>query len=179
MWVYKRIWDWRLIIGLVAVAIVLAAGGYWYFTRGDSNPIPPEIRKQLTFSPFVLPVGTKDFSTADYKLTTAESGIKVLSYGIHTNTGAAVTLSEYTQPDQFTDIAEYKDRFLTNVAKQYATVQTSNGVIYLGRLTRDNNRQLGIMLEKGLLVFMNPDKEMDQVQWHSLGDQLVIQKITN
>jgi hypothetical protein len=114
-----------------------------------------------------------------YKLTIAESDIKVLSYGIHTNTGAAVTLSEYTQPDQFTDIAEYKDRFLTNVAKQYATVQTSNGVIYLGRLTRDNNRQLGIMLEKGLLVFMNPDKEMDQVQWHSLGDQLVIQKITN
>jgi hypothetical protein len=172
-------WNWRLIGGIIIVAAVLAGGCYWFVAANrDSNPIPQQIRTQLPFSPFVLPTGTKNYSTSDYKLATVEDNTKMLSYIIR-GAGTSVTLSEYTQPQQFTDIPEYKDRFLANVTKQYDTVQTANGIIHLGRMTRDDNRQLAVMIEQGLIVFMRPDKGLDQTQWHNLGDQLVLQKLTN
>jgi hypothetical protein len=33
------------------------------------------------------------------------------------------------------------------------------------------------MIERGLLVFMNPDKELSEAEWRSIGDQLEIQKV--
>jgi hypothetical protein len=152
-------------------------GGYWYITR-DISPLPAAIRSQLTFSPFVIPKKAKAYPTTDYKFDVVENKEHVLSYVIHTK-DVAVTVSEYTQPSEFSEIPEYKDRFLSNVTKQYATVQTSNGTIYLGRLSRQNNKQLAIMIEKGLLVFMSPTKDLDQAQWRNLGDQLEVQKVTN
>lgn len=166
-------------LGLGAVALIIAgAGGYWYATR-DTGPLPSQVRAELTFSPLVLPPGTKDYTAADYKFSTAEGKVQILSFLIRTKNGTTISLSEYTQPPEFTEIPEYKDRFLTNVAKQYATVQTSNGTIYLGRMPRQNNKQLAVLLERGLLVFMSPDKELSHAQWRNLGDQLEIQRVTN
>lgn len=162
---------WLLVLVLV---IVLGISGYLYASR-DTNPIPADIQTQLTFSPFVIPSDTKDYSTSSYTFTAAEDKVWVLSYiiGLSNN---SVTVTQYTQPPEFTDIPEYKDRFLTNIAKQYDTVQTANGVIYLGKMTRQNDKQLGIMLEKGLLIFMSPNSELDSSQWRNLGDRLEIQR---
>ncbi len=159
--------------------LILAFGAtrvYGYLRR-DTNPIPIDIRKKLVFSPFVLPKGSKEYVTKDYKYSTSEDRVPILSFIIHSNEGADIALSEYAQPPQFNDIPEYKERFLTNVAKQYDSVQTSNGTIYLGKMTRQNNKQLAVMLEKGLLVFMNPNTEINQAQWRKLGDNLEIKKI--
>lgn len=170
----RKIVIWILAgIGLAAIGV----GGYLYLSR-DNNPIPPQIRTQLSFSPLILPDGTGNYSTTDYRFTTAEGNVKILSYLIHLKTGT-ISVREQSQPLEFTEITEYKDRFLNNVAQQYDTVQTSNGIIYLGRLARQNNEQMGIMLERGLLVFMIPDKELDASQWRNLGDQLEIQKVVN
>jgi hypothetical protein len=154
-----------------------ALAGYTYVTR-DTGPIPPSIRSQLTFSPFVLPKKTKNYTTTDYKFDTAEDNVRILSYVIHLK-DTAVTVSEYTQPPEFDEIPEYKDRFLSNVIKQYATVQTSNGTIYLGRLSKQGDKQLAIMIEKGLLVLMSPSHDIEESQWRSLGDQLEVQKVIN
>ena len=163
--------------------IILAVGGvsfgvYSYVTR-DVNPIPTTLRQNLTFSPLVIQSGTKGYTTSDYRVTKTENSMDILSYTIHTITGSTIRLSEYPQPQEFTDIPEYKDRFLTNVAQQYSTVATSGGTIYLGRLARQNNEQLGVMLEKGLIIFMKPDKDVTAEQWRALGDQLIIQKTNN
>lgn len=163
-----------------AVVLVLAAGlttGYFYFSR-DTNPIPDTIQRQLTFSPFVIPSGIADITTSNYAYTTAEKRVQVFSFVVQMP-DAKVTVSQYIQPPEFTDITEYRERFLTNIAKQYATVPTSNGTIYLGRLSLQDNKQVGILLERGLLVFMNPDKELDEASWRELGDQLEIQKVVN
>ncbi len=93
--------------------------------------------------------------------------------------GNTVTVSEYSQPPEFTEIPEYKNRFLSNVINQYDTVQTSNGTIYLGRATKQDKKQLALMIERGLLVFMSPDKDLANAQWRSIGDQFEIQKITD
>jgi len=170
----RRIIIWALaVLSLAAIGV----GGYLYFSR-DNNPIPPALRSQLTFSPFALPKDTKNYTSSDYKFSPAEGNEQILSYVIHTQSGN-ITASEYTQPSQFTEIPGYKDSFLSNVIQQYATVQTSNGTIYLGRLPRQNNKQLAIMIERGLLLLMSPDKELDSSQWRNLGDQLEIQKIVN
>ena len=157
--------------------LAILAGAYWYISR-DVSPIPAPIRSQLTFSPFVVPKNSHSYATSDYTFNTVENNERILSYIIQLNPGS-VTVSEYVQPAAFSEIPEYKDRFLSNVIKQYATVQTSNGTIYLGRLSKQNDRQLAIMIEKGLLVFLSPNKDLDEVQWRKIGDQLEVQKITN
>lgn len=165
---------------LMAVGLLILGGAVVGIAKHfsvDANPIPSDMRPNLTFSPFVIPANSKTYATANYKFSTVENATQLLSFNALLPGGASVAVSEYTQPPQFAEISEYKDRFLTNVAQQYANVQTANGTIYLGRLTKQNNNQLGVMIEKGLLVFLNPDKELQEAQWRSLGDQLELQKI--
>ena len=170
----------KSIVIRTVVVLVVTAGlviGYLYFTR-DTNPIPNDIRQQLTFSPFVVPSGAADITTSNYAYTAAEDQVYVFSFVVQLP-DEKVIISEYIQPPEFTDIPESRERFLTNIAKQYATVPTSNGTIYLGRLSLQDNKQVGILLERGLLVFMNPDNDLDEATWRRLGDQLEIQKVVN
>lgn len=162
-------------VAALSVIAIVAVVNYGRLER-DAARIPAPIRKELTFSPFVLPVESKGFKTTDYRLTNAENNTPLLSYVI-TSKDVQVTISEYPQPPQFTDIPEYKERFLSNVIKQYATVQTANGTIYLGRQEKQNNKQLAIMIERGLIVLMNPAKDLTDQQWRAIGEQLEIQKI--
>lgn len=166
-------------IGGALLIVSLVAGYRFAASHTTAGPIPGEIQRKLTFSPFVLSRDAKNFQVSEVRFSTAEGQVNVLSFKITSKNSPAITLSQYPQPEQFSDIPEYKERFLSNVAKQYATVQTAGGTIYLGHMTRQNNQQLGILLEKGLLVFMSPAKDVDQATWRQLGDQLEIQKITH
>lgn len=171
----KRNWLKLAAWALAALTLItVGAAGFWYATRTPS-PIPSEISSKLTFSPLVIPKNTEDYSTADYKFDTAEGKVQILSYLIHLKSGT-VTISEYIQPSEFVEIPEYKDRFLTNIIKQYATIQTANGAIYLGRAVKQDNKQLAVMVERGLLVFMSPSEELTENQWRGIGDQFEIQK---
>lgn len=175
---YKR--RWPSIIGqsfLVLLFVVSIGGAYLYINR-DRNPIPEQLRDQLTFSPFIISKGNNIYTTTNLKYSQAENQVQILTYIIRSKEGASISVSEYPQPNEFTEIPEYKDRFLTNVAKQYATVQTSNGIIYLGRMPNQGNKQLAVLLERGLIVFMTPDQDLDQSRWRELGDELTIQKMT-
>ncbi len=170
--------NWRRFIVLLVVLIALVViifVGYFYFNR-DSNPIPQRLRSQLTFSPFVIPSDSKDFATSDYKFSTAEGKVQILSYLIKFQNNT-ISVSEYSQPSQFTDIPDYKNQFLTNVINQDSSVSSSSGTIYLGKAVKQNNKQLAIMIERGLLVFLSPDNKLTDAQWRSLGDQFEIQKI--
>lgn len=156
-----------LVLTTVITAIFLLG------TRSNS-PIPTDIRDQLTFSPFIM---SDTYKTTDYSFTVAESDLKILSYTISTPGGGTVLLSQYPQPPEFTDIPEYKDRFLSNVVGQYATAPTSNGTIYLGRTATPEKKQLAVMIERGLLVFMKPDRELTEAQWRNIGERLEILKV--
>jgi predicted restriction endonuclease len=167
----------KIVFSILIVLILIIGGicGYFYLTS-NASPIPEKIVKQLTFSPFIIPNGTNGYTTTSYKFQTVENNLQVLSYSIHLN-GNTVSMSEQPQPSEFVEISGYQDQFLSNVAEQYDTVQTSNGVIYLGHLARQNNKQLGVMLESGLLVLMSPSRALNSTQWRMLGEQFVLQKI--
>lgn len=159
----------------IAVAVLGAALGVWIYVTRDTNPIPKDIRSELTFSPLVTSSDSKTFKTTQFGLVRSEADEQILTYTINFE-GIAVKVSQYTQPPEFTDVAEYKDRFLNNVVQQTSTVATANGTIYLGQLAKQGNEQIGVMIEKGLLVFMDPDKQLDEVQWRRLGEALEIKK---
>lgn len=161
---------------LLVIAAV-AAANYQYLERQAAR-IPATIRQDLTFSPFVITLDNKNYKATNYKLAEVEEGVQLLSFIVHFE-GKNVTVSEYIQPPQFTEIPEFKQRFLDNAIRQYATVQTANGTIHLGKQVKQNDRQLGIMLERGLIVMFNPEKELTQAEWRRLGDQFDIQKISN
>lgn len=166
-----------VLVLLVIILITVAIGGYLYFNR-DTNPIPKQLRSQLTFSPFVIPVNTKGHSTSDYEFNKTDDGTQILKYEIHFENNVII-ISQYPQPPQFSEIPDFKNQWLNNTAQQYSSVSSSSGTIYLGRAVKQNNKQLAIMIERGLLVFLSPDKKLTEQQWRSLGDQLEIQKIGN
>ena len=161
---------------VAGLAIVSAAVALLVLTRPPSV-LPEDVRAKLTFSPLVVESTSEAYSTSSYKFNTAENNEQILSY-ITTTPYGAITVSQYSQPPAFVDIPEYKDRFLDNVVKRYATVQTANGAIYLGRTTKQDNKQLGVMLERGLIVWLNPEKELSEAQWREFGDLLELQKIS-
>lgn len=169
------------IAGIATIALLVvttvAVANYQYLERQAAR-IPVQIRQDLTFSPLVVTLDNQNYKATDYKLSEVEEGVQLLSFIVHFE-DKAVTISEYIQPPQFVEITEYKERFLNNVIKQYATVQTSNGTIYLGKQQKQNDKQLGIMLERGLVVMFNPKQDLTQAEWRRLGDQFDIQKITN
>ncbi|MEO5499005.1 MAG: hypothetical protein ABIR46_00730 [Candidatus Saccharimonadales bacterium] len=164
------------VIGLSIIGFV-ALANYEYLQRQAAR-IPSSIRTELTFSPFVLPLGSREYKATDYKLAEPEKSVQLMSYVI-TSEDSKVTISQYVQPPQFTDIPEYKDRFLSSIVKQYGTVPTANGTVYLGRQEKQDNKQLAIMIERGLIVLMNPKKDLTDQQWRSIGELLEIQKINN
>ena len=83
------------VIGIV-LAIATVFSVYWFAFR-DTSPIPSNIRSELTFSPLVIPTGVAGYRTSDYKFTTVENNLKILSF-IITTKDTSVSVSEYPQP---------------------------------------------------------------------------------
>ena len=164
-------------VATLALAIIasVAAVNYHHLQRQAAR-LPVSLRQDLTFSPFLITLDNENYKATDYKLAEVESGVQLLSFVVQSG-GKNVTISEYIQPPQFTEIPEFKQRFLDNAIQQYATVQTANGTIYLGKQIKQNGKQHGIMLERGLVVMFNPASELTQAEWRRLGDQFDIQKI--
>ena len=158
--------------GLLLIGLGFAA---WFFLLRDTNPVPKDIRASLSFSPLVVPTDSSHFKTEQYGLSRAEDDTQILTYTIKGD-GFTVKLSEYTQPSEFTEVTEYKERFLTNVVQQKKTIQTANGTIYIGGLSKQNNAEIGVMMENGLLVFMQPSRSLDDTEWRRVGESLEIRR---
>jgi hypothetical protein len=169
---------WRLAkktLLIVACVIVLSGlvGALVLYMNRDTNPVPSELRSALTFSPLVVPTTNETITTSDYRLTRGEDDTQILSYTIMFE-DTEVLFSSYIQPPQFEEIPEYRERFLTNIVMQNATVPTANGTIYLGQLSNQDNQQIGVMLEYGLLVFMQPGESLDEATWRQIGESFVV-----
>lgn len=172
-----------VLVGVGAVLlIIVGAFGYQLLSLTPVSTLPSDIRQKLEFSPLVIPKTADGYEASSYKYSTAEDGTAILSYYITTANHGTVAITQSLQPPAFDEIPDYKSLFLTNTIKQYATVQTSNGTIYLGRAAKQNDRQIAIMLERGLIIFLNPldaKKELDSQTWRGIGEALEIEKTRN
>lgn len=172
---YRPILIVTIALSLIAVSAFFS---YRHFNIA-AHELPNPIKQQLGFSPFVVPSTANKYESESYKLTKPDSGSQLLSYIVTMSSGTNITISQYTQPAEFTDVPEYKDRFLTSIVKQYATIPTSNGTLYLGRQEKQNNKQFAVLIERGLIVLMNPTRDLTNSQWRELGDLLEIEKTTD
>lgn len=163
-------------VAALSVIAIVAVANYQHLERQAAR-IPAPIRQDLTFSPLIITLNNDDYKATSYKLSDITDGVQLLSFVVTTGT-KTVTVSEYAQPPQFSEIPEFKQRFLDNIIRQYATVQTANGTLYLGKQVKQNDKQLGVMFERGLIVLFNPETELTQAEWRRLGDQFDIQKIS-
>ncbi len=169
-----------IILAGIAIAALLVAGGFTLaqVLKPKDNPIPASVSNQLDFTPLVVPANLDTIKTTDYKVSTVEDGTQLLSYIIHID-DTTVTVSEYTQPSQFSDVTDFKDKFLENVIQKTTSISTASGTIILGQQAKQQNKQLAIMLERGLVVLMNPSKTLEQKQWRTIGDALDVIKPSN
>lgn len=156
-----------LIAGIVGVSI-------WQLARPDSNPIPTDLRPQITFSPFIIPSSSEKLATRDYKLGTTDDMTQLLSFVIDAF-GTTITVSEYPQPPQFAEVPDFKQKFLEN--KQDKTVSSANGTIYISALSKQDNKEVGLLLERGLIVFLAPERQLSDTEWRELGDRLELTRL--
>ncbi len=170
---------WRKIIAVIVALCLLGGIGYvvYAFTQQRDNPIPTEVSNALTFSPLILPNYVTDYTTSNYQIGTGENQEQFFTYDIHGPNDTIVSVTESRQPPEFSEVAEYKDRFLTNVVMQTSSISTAGGTLYLGRQARQADKQLAVMLERGLLIFMNPSRPLDESTWRDIADQLEIQRM--
>lgn len=159
---------------MAVLALIIAALASFLFFKHTSLPLPADVESKLTFSPFVPANGNKRISISGSTVTKLENGTQLLTYTLRMD-DTAITVTQSVQPTQFTDIPQYKEQFLSNIINQYASFQTSNGTIYLGRVVKQNNKQVGIIVERGLLVFLNPNQDLSESQWRTIGDALAVQ----
>lgn len=169
----------KLVIAIIILALAAATGVLLYdrFGPAAAGPVPKDVMQQIDFSPFVVGADAKGYQSKSYKYAPMEDGTKVLSFIVTVPNGTPVTVSEYTQPPQFTEVTDYKAKFLEN--KSEDTAQTDNGVIYLFHPEKKQDIQVGMMLEKGLIVFFNPEKNLSKDDWRNLGNNLTVQRVKN
>ena len=169
---------WVIIIASIVAVALLVAAGFWLarITKPTTSSLPADIASKLNFSPLVVEATSSAPQTRDYKLSTSEEGVLLLSFIIQLENGRTVTVSEYPQPSQFSDVPDFKDKFLENVIQKSTSVSTAGGVIILGRMAKQENKQMAVMLERGLVVFLVPSAELSEDEWRTIGDSFVLQK---
>ena len=158
---------------LIALVILIGLGTAGWFVWYLRQPIIPiSIHKQLSFSPLAY-TGGSSYEAGSYKYDSKE---KILSYIIKSDDGNIITVSEQSQPPQFTEIPEYKDKFLDNVMKRYDSVQSLNGVVYLTHPSKQK-KQVAVIIDKGLIVFMSANKDLSETEWRKLADNMAIERV--
>jgi hypothetical protein len=158
---------------VIVVLVGCGAAVALHLRQANKPLIPAAIQQQLPFSPLILAKGG-DYDAANYKY---DSDSQTLSYKAAKPGSTDVVITEQTLPPQFTEVQGYQDQFLSTVVKQTSTVNTSNGVIYLGHASKDSSQQIGVLIGQGLLVFMSPQgSNLTARQWRQLGEQLQIEK---
>lgn len=165
----KAFW---IVFGIVLVCVSALVSVTLF--RNAAKPLSKDVSQTLSFSPLV-PDRNSGLKPSNTTLSRTEDGTQLLSYSLVVDT-IKLAVSENVQPSQFDEVPEYKNRFLTNVINQYATIQTAGGTIYLGRSEKQNNKQIALILDKGLMVFLNPESELTDQQWRTVGDSLVVDK---
>lgn len=167
-----------VVIGVVAlIALAAGVGGTVMILSLLPKPtvLPDPIRQRMSFSPLVT-VQDSPYKSRDFKLGRNENGAEILSFVTATPSGNDIVVTEQALPQEFTDIPEYRDKFLEN--KKDDTVATASGTINLFRATKQDNKVAGLMIERGLLIFLNPAKPLAKDEWRAFGDQLELQRVT-
>ena len=168
----------RLLIFIISAVVLVGVGSIITIAFNQSKHVlPAAINNKLAFSPLVISDGSKIIAD-QYRASNAQKDIQTLSFRAAFE-GKKVSVTEQVQPGQFTDVADYKSHFLSSAFTDYRTVQTANGSIYVGPASKLQDQQIGVMVEKGLLVFFYPSKDLTDQDWRLIGDSLTVENTSH
>ncbi len=172
----------KSVLYLAGILVLLLAGalGYRFLAAEPVSTLPTDIREQMEFSPFVISSTSSDYTASNYEYFPTEDGSRSLYFQVTAASGEKIGVTQSVQPQAFNEIPDYKTQFLTNTVQQSTTAQTSNGPIYVGQGVKENNFQIAVMLERGLIVLMRPidsSQEFDGATWRRLGEAFELEKL--
>ncbi|OYW85724.1 hypothetical protein B7Z17_01800 [Candidatus Saccharibacteria bacterium 32-49-10] len=165
---------WSIALPWTLIAAASFAGLFFlYQANKPVSPLPETIKSTMDFSPFVLPTDNPHYTSENFTYGAPDDkqpDVRVLRFVATSKTNSAkMTVTEQIIPDQFTDIPEYKEKFLEGYRSD--TVQSANGIIYIGK---KDNQEIGIMFEKGLMVFLYPEQTISKNEWRQFAETLEI-----
>lgn len=177
----KAVWISGLVLVIIGATIAVTILVMRDVSRSDSIKVPVEVAAKLTFTPMVLVPSEGGPTASNYQAGTVvdKDGTKtmVFSYKITMSDGTVVVVGQNEQPPQFTDIKDYKEKFLSEQVQQTSSVSTAGGTIYIGRQAKQSNNQLGVIVDRGLIVFLSPARPLEQNEWRIIGDNLDVVKL--
>lgn len=151
-----------LIVSLVAILVVAT----------KVAPVPKDIEKQLTFSPFIVAKSeTRDIKMSDF---TFDSSNKVLRYNVRLSESAQFSINEQQSPPNFTEIPELFKKTVDQL-NPYATIETFNGTTHLTKPSQVG--QTAVMNEKGVFILIQSKSDQSDETWKRLVESFDIYRI--
>ena len=152
-------------LGLLLGAGLLVSLYVLFVRQNTSNPLPPAIKKQVSFVVFYpRPDPTITIDTKSFKY---DSQAKLMSY-VMTYANTPITIAEQATPQNFIDIPQAYDKLIESLS-EYGSFQSYYDKVSLTRPKELNGNQSAVMNSKGTLVFAQPTKgELSEDQWKKL-----------
>lgn len=164
----------KLLIITVCLIIVLAGAALAFSKLTKKTPvISPFIKSQLS-SPIFLP-SQKDF-TVEPNSVTFDVREKLLTFtAVSIKDQTRLVITQQPTPDTFTDIPQYYDK-LVEAMGQYKQFDSLNGKVTLTKPTELKGGQTAVLNQNGTLMFVRPNKDLNDDDWRRFFNSLILQK---
>ncbi len=163
----------RLVLSLLAVAGLAALLFGIYRVIQSKNPLPPDIKKQLSFAA-IYPGDTKSIDANSYSYKTDD---KSLSYELHLG-DKRVAITEQPAPESLVDPGQIYYQSLG--VRPYAQFQSRLGPVALVKFyeagTLKAQGQTAILSVKGMLLLAHPDKDLTNAEWKNFFNSLKVSR---
>ncbi len=161
----------KKLLGIVLCVVILAAIGFVTWLKiSDNNPLPPNIKNQVSFKVVYPPAHLAPIDSASYDYQARRSVLHFTA----SFAGSNIIFSEQPAPDNLgSDTAVYYPALGIH---PYAQFKTGQGIVALTKFWQAGNLQpygqAAVMVSKGTLLIAHSDKPLTNQQWKSLFDSL-------
>lgn len=154
---------------LILVVVFIGAGlSGVIFWQSQRSAFPTDVKKQASFLIFYPRRGSE--AEINRQSIAYDSSAKVVSYSL-IFVGNQLIVNQQATPETFVDIPDYYPNLLEKLNKT-STLPTELGDVHLTRPTELKGKQSAVVNHKGTLVFVQPDKDIDEDGWRRFFNSL-------
>jgi hypothetical protein len=161
----------KKILLILPVLVLAGAGGFIILHRQSSNPLPSNIKKQITYKA-LYPAQTSKIKPTTYQYISDQ---KTLSFTIN-NKGDDIVFTEQPAPDSLATNGQVYYPALG--LHPYAQFQSKLGPVALAKFYKSGNLspvgESGILATHGTLLIAHSEKLLTNAEWKDLFDSLQI-----
>lgn len=152
------------------VGLAIGAGGlygaYKLLTKPEPPVIPVEYSQKVNFS-IIAPSPSNGYSLDTFGYDATSGVLSFTARGPEAN----FLFTEQATPSNFTEIPEYFDKLVESLL-EYKRFDTEIGRVSLTKPKEFNGQQAAVLNTKGTLLFVRPDKELDDETWRQFFNRI-------